>query len=203
LKEYLLGRLPSHFQVNQVVRAYIISESFVWAAWNFVIPILAVFVVDHVKGGSVQTAASAYSIYLITRVVFELISGKVLIKTNDRKKYILAVIGIVILSFSYLFFSISHSVSTLLIGYMIAGVGLGLSSPAKNALFSIHIEKNKEATDWSISDAVTFGCMALAATLGGFFETLYGFSVLFIIASVINLFGAIPFILFIYKKDWL
>jgi len=198
-----LGRLPSHFQVNQVVRAYIISESFVWAAWNFVIPILAVFVVDHVKGGSVQTAASAYSIYLITRVVFELISGKVLIKTNDRKKYILAVIGIVILSFSYLFFSISHSVSTLLIGYMIAGVGLGLSSPAKNALFSIHIEKNKEATDWSISDAVTFGCMALAATLGGFFETLYGFSVLFIIASVINLFGAIPFILFIYKKDWL
>lgn len=86
---------------------------------------------------------------------------------------------------------------------MIAGVGLGLSSPAKNALFSIHIEKNKEATDWSISDAVTFGCMALAATLGGFFETLYGFSVLFIIASVINLFGAIPFILFIYKKDWL
>lgn len=203
MKEYLLGRLPSHFQVNQVVRAYIISESFVWAAWNFVIPILAVFVVDHVKGGSVQTAASAYSIYLITRVVFELISGKVLIKTNDRKKYILAVIGIVILSFSYLFFSISHSVSTLLIGYMIAGVGLGLSSPAKNALFSIHIEKNKEATDWSISDAVTFGCMALAATLGGFFETLYGFSVLFIIASVINLFGAIPFILFIYKKDWL
>jgi MFS family permease len=203
LKDYLLGRLPSHFSVNQIVRAYIISESFVWSAWNLVIPILAIFVVDNIKGGSIQTAASAYSIYLLTRVVFELICGKILVKTNDSKKYTIALMGIVILGFSYLFFSISQSVSTLLIGYMVAGLGLGLSAPAKNALFSIHIEKNKEATDWSIADAVTFGCMALASALGGFFVSVYGFQVLFAIAAAVNFLGAIPFILFIYKKDWL
>ncbi len=203
IKEYLLGRLPSHFSVNQIVRGYIISESFVWSAWNFVIPILAVFVVNQVKGGSVQTAASAYSIYLITRVVFELICGKILLKTNDQKKYVIALVGITILGFSYLFFSLSQSVSMLLIAYMVAGAGLGLSSPAKNALFSIHIEKNKEATDWSIADAVTFGCMALASALGGFFESIYGFHVLFALAALINFLGAIPFLLFIYKKDWL
>jgi MFS family permease len=201
--EYFLDRLPSHFRFNKVVRAYIISESLVWAAWNFVIPILAVFVVNNVKGGSIQTAASAYSIYLLVRVIFELICGRILLRTSDRKKYSIATLGVLILSFAYLFFSISTSVSTLIIGYAIAGIGLGLSAPAKNALFSIHIEKNKEATDWSISDAVTFGCMALAATLGGFFETIYGFKTLFIIAAVINLFGALPFILFTYKKNWL
>ncbi len=203
IKEYLSGRLPSHFSVNQIVRAYIISESFVWSAWNLVIPILAIFVVDNIKGGSVQTAATAYSIYLITRVVFELICGKILVRTSDRKKYTIALVGIILLGFSYLFFSISQSISTLLIGYMIAGMGLGLSAPAKNALFSIHIEKNKEASNWSIADAVTFGCMALAATLGGFFQSVYGFHILFAIAAFINFLGAIPFILFIYKKDWL
>ncbi|CAN5211220.1 hypothetical protein BH09PAT1_BH09PAT1_7700 [soil metagenome] len=202
-KEYFLGRLPSHFHLNKIIRAYIISESLVWSAWNFVIPILAVFVVDHIKGGSIQTAASAYSIYLISRVIFELICGRILMRTSDRRKYILAAIGIVTLSLAYICFSFSTSVSTLILGYTIAGIGLGLSSPAKNALFSIHLDKNKEASDWSISDAITFGCMALASSLGGFLASIYGFNVLFIVAAVINILGAIPFILFIYKKNWL
>lgn len=201
--EHFLGRLPSHFHLNKIIRAYIISESLVWSAWNFVIPILAVFVVNHIKGGNVQTAASAYSIYLLSRVIFELICGKVLIKTSDRKKYILVIIGTLAITLAYLFLSISNTVSMLLIGYMIAGLGLGLSEPAKNALFSIHIDKDKEATDWSISDAISFASMALASALGGFFATVYGFHTLFLLAAFVNLFGALPFILFIYKKNWL
>ncbi len=201
--EYFLGRLPSHFHLNRIIRAYIISESLVWAAWNFVIPILAVFVVNQIKDGNVQAAASAYSIYLISRVVFELICGRMLINTSDRKKFTMAVVGIIALSVAYFLFSLSHNVTSLIFAYIIAGFGLGLSSPAKNALFSIHIDRDKAATEWSLADAVSFGCMALASALGGFFATQYGFTVLFFVAAVINLFGAIPFILFIYKKNWL
>lgn len=202
-KEYFLGHLPSHFHFNKIIRAYIISESLVWSAWNFVTPILAIFVIDHIKGGTIQTAASAYSIYLISRVIFELICGRILAHTSDRKKYTVAIVGILCLSFAYITFSLATTISSLLIGYAIAGMGIGLSSPAKNALFSIHLDKHKEATDWSISDAIQFGCMALASMLGGFFATVYGFQVLFLFAAIISLLGATPFLLFIYKKNWL
>ena len=43
LKEQFIGRNPSHFQVNPVVKAFIVSESFLWSAYNFIVPIFAIF----------------------------------------------------------------------------------------------------------------------------------------------------------------
>ena len=73
LKEQFIGRNPSHFQVNPVVKAFIVSESFLWSAYNFIVPIFAIFVVNSVKGGNIQIAASAFSFFLISRVLAELI----------------------------------------------------------------------------------------------------------------------------------
>lgn len=39
LKDQFLGRNPTHFKVNPVVKAFIISEAFLWSAYNFIIPI--------------------------------------------------------------------------------------------------------------------------------------------------------------------
>lgn len=66
------------------------------------------------------------------------------------------------------------------IAYAIAGVGLGIALPAKNSLFVLHLDKNKEATEWGIADTVCFICTAFAAILGGFIATDFGFDTLFI-----------------------
>src|SRR5688572_7258903 len=111
-KERFLGRNPSHFVINPVVRAYIISESFVWSAWDFVIPIFSVFVVSNIGGGSVQLAAIGYSVYLATRVVFELISGRLLQGSDDRKKFVMAIIGLLGLTAGYLGFAYSKNIES-------------------------------------------------------------------------------------------
>lgn len=195
-----LGRHPSHFQVNPIVKAYIVSEALLWSGWDFVIPLFSVFVVNNIVGGSIQTAAAGYSTYLITRVIVEITSGRFLQKTNDRKKLIVALVGMSFLSVAYLGFAFSTQVATIFIFYAVLGIGLGIAAPAKNSLFAIHLDKNKEATEWSVMDAVCFICMALATALAGFIAVSYGFTFLFILASVVNLLAMIPYTLYLFSN---
>ena len=197
LKEQFIGRNPSHFQVNPVVKAFIVSESFLWSAYNFIVPIFAIFVLNNIKGGNVQIAASAFSFFLIARVLAELIICRYLSKTNERMKFLITIFGIVVISVSYLGFAFANTILTLFLFYGVTGVGLGIASPAKNSLFSTHLDKNKEPTEWGIYDAVTFFSMALAGVLGGFIASAYGFPFLFILASIVNLLSVIPYILYI------
>lgn len=196
LREQFIGRNPSHFQINKIVEAFIISETFLWSAWNFVTPIFAIFVVTSIKGGDIQIAASAYSVCLIARVVLEIISGKYLSHKTDSNKLYLTIIGIALMSLSYLGFAFSHSILSLFLFYILIGIGFGIASPAKYSLFTDHIDKNKATTEWSLYDAITLIGIALATALGGFIASQYGFTVLFILASIVNVLGTVPYIFY-------
>ncbi len=199
LKEAFLGRVPSHFKVNSIVRAYIISDSLLWSAWNFVTPIFAIFVVNNINGGNVETASFGFSVYLISRVVLELIIGKLLVNSSDKRKMKLAVAGMILLSFSYLGFAYTKEILGMYLFYIVAGMGLGIASPAKNALFSIHLDKSKEAVEWSLADALAFGGMAVASIAGGMIVKGFGFQTLFLLAFGVNLIAILPYLFFIHK----
>lgn len=194
-KDRFIGMHPVKLQVNPIVKAYMISEALLWSAWNFVTPIFAVFIISNISGGNVQVASIGFSIYLLSRVIFELISGEYLGNTGDRKKLLTTVLGMLFLSVSYAGFAFADTVTELFIFYTVAGMGIGIAAPAKNSLFSMHLDKKKEATEWGVTDAVVFICMALASTVGGFIAASYGFHMLFLLACVINFLGIIPYVL--------
>lgn len=196
-----MGRGPTHFHVNSVVKSYIMGESFLWSAWNLITPIFAVFVVNNIKYGDIQLAASGYSIYLVSRVIFELLVGPYLSKSSDRKKFMTTIIGMLFLSVSYIGFSQSTQILQVFLFYATAGIGLGIATPAKNSLFSMHLDKNKEPAEWGIADGISFICMALATALGGFIAGQLGFKVLFYVAAVVNLVGVIPYLPFLRRKN--
>lgn len=197
IKEIFLGHRPSRFQPNPIVQVFIISEILIWSAWNFVVPIFAVFATTKIPGGTLEIAASAYSSHLIGRVISELISGKYLTKATDKKKFIFSIVGISLISIGFIGFAFAKEVYLLYVYYAITGMGIGIASPAKNSLFAMHLDKNKEAAEWSIYDALVFTGTASAAALGGFIATEYGFSVLFMIAAIVNLLGILPYVLYI------
>jgi MFS family permease len=201
IKDAFIGRHPSHFHLNPIIKAFIISESFLWSAWSLITPIFAVFVTDYIQDGDVQAAATGFSIYLVTRVVFEMISGRFLNNTTDSTKLKVSILGMSILSIAYGGFIISTTVPAVYFFFSIAGLALGIATPAKNALFSLHLNKDKATTEWGVADGITFISMALATALGGFIANSYGFQTLFLIAAVLNLLGLIPYILQLRKKD--
>lgn len=200
LREQFIGRNPTHFVTSSIVRAFITSELFLWSAWDTVIPFLSIFLVKDIPGADIQTAAFGYSVYLITRVIFELISGKDLSNSSDKKKIYAAILGLIFTSLACFGFALIKTLPFIFIAYLLAGIGIGVASPAKNSLFSTHLDKNKAAAEWSIYDAVVFICIALATSLGGFIATVYGFETFFIVAAVWILVATIPYLLFIRKK---
>lgn len=196
-RESFLGRNPSHFQVNTIVKAYIMSDSLLWSAWNFVTPIFAIFVVNDLNGGNVQTASLGFSTYLLFRVIFDLFSGRFLLKSSDKRKMTMAVAGMLCISIAYLGFAFTKEVTLMFFFYAVAGVGLGIATPAKNALFSLHLDKNKETAEWGVADAVIFSGMAIASTIGGIIAKFFGFQTLFLLAFFINLFATLPYLFLI------
>lgn len=200
IKEIFLGKKPSDFHMNAVVKAFIISEIFLWSSWNAIIPIFAIFAATKIPGGNTEVAASSFSTYLIVRVIFELISGRYLSKSTDIQKFVISILGIVLISLGYVGFAMTRSVSSIFIFYGVIGMGLGIASPAKNCLFSSHLDKDKEVTEWSIYDGFVFMGMAMAATIGGFVANRYGFTFLFYLVSITNLLSVIPYILYAKKK---
>jgi len=196
-KEAFIGRKPSHFHFNPLIKIFVFSETLLWSAWNFVMPIFAVFVVQKIPDGNVTIAASSFSAYLLVRVLFELISGKYLVGKGEKTKFYMTIIGKIILSFSYLGFGISTAIWHIFAFYAVAGIGIGLASPAKYSLFSTHLDKNKETEEWGVYDASVFAGMAFSAALGGFIAKIYGFNVLFYAATVVSLIGVMPYILYI------
>lgn len=186
--------------MNPVVKAFIISEMFLWSSWNAITPIFAIFAATKIPGGNTEIAAASFSTYLIVRVIFELISGRYLSKSTDMQKFVMSILGIVLMSLGYVGFAMTKNVSSLFLFYGVIGMGLGIASPAKNCLFSSHLDKDKEVTEWSLYDGVVFMGMAMAATIGGFVANRYGFTFLFYLVAVTNLLSIIPYLLYAEKK---
>lgn len=178
-----------------MVKAFIISECFLWSAWNFIIPIFAIFALNNIIGGKIELAAAGYSIHLVFRVIFELIFGKYLARSNDSRMLKIAILGILTITASYIGFIFTNTIPMFFFFYAVAGVGFGIVSPAKNTLFSTHLDKDKESIEWGVSDAMVFIAIALAAALGGFIAGQYGFRVLFILSAIINTISIVPYAL--------
>ncbi len=200
IREIFLGKSSSNFHINSVVKSFIVSDSLLWSAWNLVAPIFAVFIVNDITGGSVQMAASAYSTYLISRVIFEVLTGRYLVRSSNKAKFITTILGMLVMSVAYIGFGVSSSIEQVFIFYALAGAGIGIASPAKNSLFSMNLDKNKEAAEWGLTDAVSFMCMAIATAVGGFIAEVFGFKTLFYAAAIVNIIGIIPFLLLVNKR---
>lgn len=191
--------MPSTFEINSLIKAYTISETLIWSAWNFITPIFAIYV-TLVVGGTVDVAATAYSVYLISRVIFGLVSGRYLTHKSVAYKFLLTILGMAIISLSYVGLAYSQLVIQLYIFYSMIGLGIGLATPAKNSLFSSHLTKDNDAAQWSTLDASVYLSMAFAAVVGGFIANNYGFEELFLVAAGLNLLGIVPYL--IYINHW-
>lgn len=201
IKEIFIGRKPSDFHVNSVVKAFIISEMFLWSSWNAFNPIFAIFAATKIPGSNTEIAAASFSTYLIVRVIFELISGRYLRKSTDIQKLIISILGIILISFGYIGFALTKTIYLLFVFYGVIGMGLGLATPAKNSLFSLHLDKGKEVVEWSLYDGVVFLGMAMSATIGGFIANTYGFTSLFCLIATTNLLSIIPYALLYSQKE--
>lgn len=197
-----MGNARKHlekFKINSVVKAFILAEMLLWSGWNFIMLFFSIYI-TRLPGGTVQHAATATSIYFLSRVIFGLTSGRLLVKKSKEYKFAITIIGMSIVTICYIFMSQKTRMLDIFILFGGIGAGLGLATPAKNSLFSSHINKDKESLTWSALDAGVFISLAITTSIGGILINNYGFSSLFLIAAGINTLAIIPYLL--YLQQW-
>lgn len=185
LKHYFLQ------DINPVIRFLIISDTILVGAAGLLGPIFALFIEDFIQGGDAAVAGLAAGIYLFTKSVLQIPIAHFIDKIRGEKDdFWLMFIFTILIAFIPLLYLVIDTPLQLYIVQFILGIFTAFTFPTYMALFTRHIDKEKEGTEWGIYFTLTDLTSALLAVAGGYIATTQGFPVLIVAIVVISFIGA-------------
>jgi len=185
--------------INKVIKILIFSDILLLTGFGFFTPIFAIFIAQRITAGNIIDAAKiagfSMGIYWALKSILQIPFGIYLDKTKgDKDDLWFIVIGNVLAAlavFGYIFSSLPWHI------YLCQGVysfGMAMNIPAWCAIFTRHIDKGKEAFEWSTNSTLIGIGAAASGALGGIIAAEFGFNVLFWGAGVFALASAfLPF----------
>ena len=178
--------------INKVIKILIFSDVLLLTGFGLFWPIFAIFITDKIQGGSAEVAGFAMAFYWITKSIVQIPLGKYLDRNHGEKDDLLFIIigfGLAgLAAFGYIFCSLPWHIYIL---QGIYGLGIAMNVAGWGATFTRHIDKGKEAFEWSFrSTAVGIGA-GVSGALGGIIATKFGFTILFIGVGTFALLGAL------------
>lgn len=186
-------------EINPIVRILTMVDISVASGLGLVAPIFAVFIVDNIKGAGIETVGIATAIYLITKSLSQVPVGILIDKIKgERDDFIFLFLGFFTLSVIPFLYIFAKSILILFIIQFFYGIANGFTEITWNAIFSRHLDKNKEGIEWSIYNTLSDFGGAASAAIGSFFVAIFGFNALFIAISIFNL-SSLFFLSFVYR----
>jgi len=190
--------------INKIVKTLIASDFFLNLGWGLLSPVFALFILENITVGNSAKAAEVAGLsalsYWISKSFIEIPIGRFLDKTDgETDDFWFLVIGTLITALVPLGFLFSSSPWHIYFLQVIHAVGMAMSLPSWLAIFTRHIDKGKEAFEWSLeSTSIGIGA-GVAGGLGGMVVALFGFEVLFYLVTLLTTLTAV-FLLFIRKE---
>lgn len=180
------------FKFNKIVKYLVLSDLVFYTGWGLVTPIFAIFIINNIQGGTILMAGIAASIYWVLRSILRVPIGILLDSHKGEKDdYFFLVFGLLIAAlvpFGYIFSKLPWHIYTL---QAIYGIGMAMSLSGWSAIFTRHIDKGKEATEWGL-DSTSYGIgMGVSALVGGLAVTKFGFNPVFIAVGIMGLLGVV------------
>lgn len=163
-----------------------------FSAFGLIGPIFAVFVTNQIAGATIATAGFAATISLLVRALLQMPVARYIDRHKGEKDdFIFMVAGSALISivpFAYFFVTTPLH---LYLAQVVLGIGGALANPGWYAIFTRHIDKNKEGTEWTLENVGVGLAAAGTAAIGGLLAQNFGFHNLFLIVGVLSLLGLI------------
>lgn len=187
------------FKINRIVKYLVLSDLFFWTGWGLINPIFALFIVQKIEGGSAFVVGLAAAIYWILKSALRVPVGMFLDKCSGEKDdYFFLVLGLFIASIVSFGFIFAQKTWHIYFLQSVYAVGMALTLSGWQAIFTRHIDKGKEATEWGL-DATGLGFgVGIAGAIGGWLVTSFGFEVLFLLVGI---FGIISIVFLLGLKN--
>ena len=186
-------------KISKIVQALIMSDFFLNLGCGLLSPVFAIFILGNITFGdslkASEVAGLAALFYWIPKSLMEIPIGYYLDKKRGEKddlwfmvcgEFIMAIVPI-----GYLFSNTPWHIYVLQILY---AFGMAMSFPSWLAIFTRHIDKNKEALEWGMETTAIGTGAGIAGGLGGIIAAALGFKILFIAVSLLNIVAAIVLI---------
>lgn len=184
--------------INKVIKTLIIGDLFLNSAWGLLAPIFAIFIVQNISFGNVaqgaKVAGFATLFYWMVKSLLQIPIGRYLDKNHGEKDdFWFSFLGLFLASFVPFGFLVSFEPWHIYILNAIHAVSMAMFIPSWYAIFTRHIDKGKEAFEWSM-DSTFLGLGAGAtAAIGGIMAAVWGFQIIFVLVGVLNMTSAVLF----------
>jgi len=149
---------------------------------GFVIPFIAIFASENIRGGNIQVASLAAGVSPLVQGVFNLVGGKLLDRHSSKSEllpFYFFIIRQVTGVFYLLFIAFAVFPWHLYVIQSIHGVTSGLTMPAGSLIQSKYMDKDKEGFEWGVTTAVFNIFYGIGSILAGPLITYFGFQALF------------------------
>lgn len=176
--------------LNKVIKYLILSDLAFWTGWGLVNPVFAIFVVDKIQGGNAFVTGVASAIYWLVKSLFWIPLGMLLdSRPSERDDYFTLVVGLflaALVPFGFIFASVPWHIYLLQAVY---GIGMAMAFAGWTPIFTRHIDKGKESTEWGLSGTSLGLGTGVAGAVGGWAVTQFGFTPVFLAVGILGLAG--------------
>jgi len=181
--------------INPVIRFLILSDVILVGASGLLGPIFALFITGFIKGGNEAVAGLAAGIYLVAKSIFQIPIAYLIDKIRGEKDdFWLMFIFTAITSLIPILYLVIDTPIELYIVQFVLGVFTAFTFPTYMAIFTRHIDKQKEGTEWGVYFTLVDLVSAALAMVGGFIASTEGFRPLIITVVGLSIIGTMVLI---------
>lgn len=182
--------------ISKIVKVLIVSDFFLNLGWGLLSPVFAIFILQNIVSENALKAAEvagfAALFYWLSKSFFEIPIGHLLDKKRGEKDdFWFMVIGTLvtaIVPIGYLFSSMPWHIYFF---QVVHAIGMAMVLPSWLAIFTRHIDKGREAFEWSMETTSIGMGAGIAGGLGGILASYFGFNILFILVSGLSVVATI------------
>lgn len=190
--------------INKIIKFLITSDFFLNLGWGLLSPIFALFILEKITidnpAKAAEVAGFAALAYWISKAFIEIPIGRFLDKkAGEKDDFWFMAIGLLIVAFVPIGYLFSTSPWHIYFFQVIHAIGMAMALPSWLAIFTRHIDKGKEAFEWSMETTSIGAGAGIAGGLGGVVASIFGFKILFIFVSSLTLISA--FLLLFVKNN--
>jgi len=182
--------------MNKTLYLLWFSDVFILTGFGLISPIMAIFIMKDITGGTIFAAGIASALFLSVKALIQIPFSRYI--DSHERKVMWLLIGTFLIAtvpFQYL---LAKNIIAIYIAQIVYGIGAGLAASTWLSLWSTHLDKNHEGFEWSLYSATVGLGTGLSAFFGGALATYIGFRYTIIIMGVLSVGG---FLVLLYLEN--
>ncbi|MBM3281195.1 MAG: MFS transporter [Candidatus Harrisonbacteria bacterium] len=178
-------------KINDLVRFFILADLMVFSGWGLIDPLFSIFIIEKIPGATLITVGISTALYLVSRALIQLPIAHFIDATkNEKDDFLVMIFGLLVISGTSLAFIFVANIPQLFLLSCLRAIAFGMYNAGWYGIFARHLDKGKEAFDWSLDNSIIALSTGVSGLISGIIAETLGFSTLFIICSALSLLSA-------------